>query len=346
MDKCNEVKYYDGQRILSFRKIFLFSIGNRSQGKSFYWKQRCIKDFLKHGSQFIYVRRTKTDIDETMKYWFNDIAFKFPGVSYEYKNGQIYLNGRHAGYAVPVSAFYKRKSIPYPKVELIFFDEFLPDDNRYLGGQRDYYYEPKQCKSFYQSVARGDGDVIRENCIFVFVANAISVVNPYFLYFGIDKKWNRNAKYIRGKQWILEISHNESVANAIRSSKFGELMAGTDYDKYSNDNKFMIDNTEFIEQHTIGDDAMYLLTFIYSGKEYGVRLLQRKGIYYVSEQVLKSYNVKFALTTDDHTINTVSILKNRSLPSIKALRQADTIGLVRFETQACKNMFQMMIDVT
>ena len=40
-------KFYDGSYILSKRKVWNFTLGNRNAGKSFFYKQLLIKRYLK-----------------------------------------------------------------------------------------------------------------------------------------------------------------------------------------------------------------------------------------------------------------------------------------------------------
>lgn len=57
------IMYYNGAGVLNSGCPINFSIGNRSTGKSFYWKRYCIKRFIEAGKQFIYIRRNIVDID-------------------------------------------------------------------------------------------------------------------------------------------------------------------------------------------------------------------------------------------------------------------------------------------
>lgn len=232
-----------------------------------------------------------------------------------------------------------------PRVTRIFFDEFLPDDNRYIGGTKDYYYEPKACVSFYQSIARAENQPFRDDVRFIMCANAISVINPYFLYWGIDKRWRVDANYIKGKQWVLEVTRNEQIADMIRNSAFGELIEGTEYEKYALDNKFLLDNDTFIEQNSI-NNSYYLMTFIYMGKKYACRWLEHKGVYYISEDVLDRFTMVFAITNDDHEPNRIVLQQNRGLPIIKRLKFGWTTGNIRFQNMACKAMWLMLNDFT
>lgn len=72
------MSYYDGTKLLSYNALFSFIIGGRSIGKSYWFKRKAVKDFLKHGFQFIYVRRYKEELQKTIHSFFNDISHEFP----------------------------------------------------------------------------------------------------------------------------------------------------------------------------------------------------------------------------------------------------------------------------
>lgn len=339
-----KIDFYKSTKILSYGKMFNMSVGNRSIGKSFDNKSRLVRAFLKKGKQGIYVRRYENEMLEGINSYFDDIGFQFPNIEYKVQGGNVYINGELAIIGTYVSYMKKRKSRSMQRVTNIFFDEFLPDDNRYIGGVKDYYFEPKACISFLQSIARAPNKPVRDDVKFMLSANAISVINPYFLYFGIDKRWRLDANYIKGKEWILEITRNEEIANIIKNSAFGALTEGSAYADYAMDNKFMLDNKAFVEPQSI-NNSYYLITFIYLGKRYAVRWLEHKGIYYISEDILERFTFVIAITNDDHEPNRVVLQNNRNLPVIKRLKFGWTVGNIRFQNMGCKVMFLMLNDL-
>ena len=138
-------------------------------------KKLAIKRFLKTGKQFIYLRRYKTEFDD-FKNFFNDIMDEFPDTTFEVKGKKIYIDGELAGYGIPLSTALTKKSVSYERVELIGFDEFVIDSKviHYLSNEVDAFLE------FYETVAR-----TRDNVRVLFLSNAVSVVNPYFMYWNL-----------------------------------------------------------------------------------------------------------------------------------------------------------------
>ena len=56
--------FYSYDRIRSYNAIWNFIISNRGGGKTYGFKMMGIKNFLKNGKQFIYVRRYKTELTD------------------------------------------------------------------------------------------------------------------------------------------------------------------------------------------------------------------------------------------------------------------------------------------
>lgn len=234
------VQYYNGGHILNNGCFINMSVGNRSTGKSFYFKRQCIKRYLKTGRKFIYLRRMAEDIKQVMPTWGDDIMETFPGYRIECLKNRIYLvkgededeEREVCGYTAYLRGTARLKSVPMVDIDLIFYDEFLPDDNKYLEKSMPFY-EPEMLMSLYLSVARGFGQVIRPEVQIVCVANNISMFNPYFTYFHVDL--THNAKYkkdgVYAERWM-----NETVANEMRKTHVGKFLSGTRYGEYALDN--------------------------------------------------------------------------------------------------------------
>ena len=229
MKKKELEQYYNGSQVLSYGTSFIFVLGNRSGGKSFFWKEYATKRFIKFGEKFIYIRRYKNDLKKVAKNFFKDIAFKFPDHKLEYKNGEYYIDDKQAGIKLALNEGEQNKSNSLSEYCTIIFDEFLNRRERYIGG-RNGKEEVEACLDLYLTVARGNGEFIRDNVRFIFIANALSTVNPYFLFFGIDRLIQKNTKFLRQPKksgWVVEIYKNQNAADAIRNSNFGDLIQGT-----------------------------------------------------------------------------------------------------------------------
>lgn len=338
-----DAEFYCGARVLSFGTVFIFVIGNRSGGKSFFWKEYATNRFIKYGEKFIYVRRYKNDLKKVAKNFFKDIAFKFPDHKLEYKNGEYFIDDKQAGIKLALNEGEQNKSNSLSEYCLIIFDEFLNKNERYIGG-RSGQQEITDCLDLYMTVARGEGKHIRDNVRFVFISNAMSIVNPYFLYWGIDKQIQKNSKFIKqpgGNGWVVEIYKNEQAANEIRESKFGDLIRGTEYEGYALDNDFLLDSEEFIGKAPEG--CRYQCTMKYAGQKFGLWKDAKNNMFYINNKVDPSCHIVYSLDIESHTAKTV--LSNHSSQFYKALKKSMECGQIRFSNQLAKNAIMIYLKL-
>lgn len=338
-----EKEYYDGSRALSYNTAFIFVIGNRTAGKSFYWKHYAVQRFIKYGEKFIYIRRYKNDLKKVAKNFFNDIAFKFPDHKLEYKNGEYYIDGKQAGIKMALNEGEQNKSNSLPEYCTIIFDEFLNKKERYIGGKNGIA-EVEDCIDLYLTVARGEGEYFRPNVRFVFISNAMSIINPYFLYWGIDRRIQKNTKFLKqenGLGWVLELYVNEQAKEALKNSKAGDLTRGTQYEKYAFENEFLMDNEEFIGKAP--GNCRYQCTLKYAGKTFGLWKDPKNNMFYINEKYDPQYHIVYSLDVDSHTTQTV--LTNHSSQFYKALKKSFETGQIRFSSQLAKNAVMIYLKL-
>lgn len=315
--------YYSNGDLLSYNKFLNFVLGNRGCGKTYNFKEWAIKSFLKTGKQFIYVRRYKNELKKIGQF-FSDIAPAFPDTKFEVKGKTAFINDKVAGYFVNLSTSAQEKSTAYPNVDKIGYDEFVIDKGniRYLPNEVEIFLD------FIETVfrSRDDGRVI---CF----ANAITMVNPYFLYFGILPK--PNIRFQKGKQWVLEMVMNDEFIEAKKKTRFAQLIEGTQYSEYAIENQFLRDNDTFIEMRP--PKASYRGAIKYNGFTYGMWVSLNNGLIYISEKANEDGGKVYCITKEDHTPNTLLLKAQMGLPMLKLLKEAFAYGLVRFDTMKTKN---------
>lgn len=319
--------WYDIGQTLTYNCLFNIVIGNRGCGKTYAAKKRAVKQFLEKGYQFVYLRRFKEELDETAESYFNDIILneEFPDTVIEYRGGQYFINDQLAGYAMALTKAKDYKSISYPLVYLIIFDEFLIEDNGYA---RYLKNEVKQFLNFYMSIDRYRG------CIVFFLANSVSMVNPYTLYFNLSLPYG--STIVRKGDILLQLVQDEEFIKERKQTRFGKLIAGTDFEQYAIENKFTQDSKTFIMRKT--EKSHYYFTFIYQSTSYGVWLDYSEGKMFVSPDVDPSCRVVYSLTVDDHTPNTLLLGQINRSPYFKTFITEYKKGNVYFENQRVKNI--------
>lgn len=325
--------FYDGKRILTHNCLFNFIIGGRGLGKTFWGKKWAIEDFIKNENQFVYVRRYEKESKKSVKTFFDDIRFLFPGHELKVKGNEFIIDDKVAGFCIVLSTAKIEKSVSYPFVNKILFDEVLIEKGHYK-------YLPDEVGSFlnlYETIARpGSGHC---DVIVFFFSNAITWTNPYFLYFNIQQKVkpDKNGRMIwkRG-EILLELCESEGFIEAKRKTRFGQIIDGTAYGDYSINNKFLLDDDTFIEKKSA--DARYFFTFKYKGNEFGVWADFLEGKMWVSNAVDPSYKLIYSVTMKDHEPNTM-FLKNLSRAGqFKIFLESYKQGNVYFENINVKNI--------
>lgn len=329
--------FYNGSKALSYNCLFNFVIGNRGGGKTYWSKEWCIRDFLKTGAQFIYLRRYGTEFEDGKKEkFFDDILDKFPEHEFKVKGYTAFIDDKPAGYFGTLSKAKIEKSVPYPKVNKIIFDEFI------LDRKSVYHYlndEVIQFLEYYETVSR----MRFENEVRVFfLSNAITITNPYFLYFSIvpDTEKMRNKIQRFGKDILVELVMNKEFIDMKKKTRFGSLIAGTKYGSYAIENEFLRDDSTFVGKKT--GTAKYHFTMKYNGKDYGVWIDHTTGKYYVSNDVDYYCKVVFSITMEDHSVNTM-LVKGKTSNILKNFTNNYKLGNVIFETQNIKNVVYEII---
>lgn len=355
MGEIDTSMFWDLGKTLTYNSLINVIVGNRGGGKTYGAKKRGIDNFIKRREQFGYIRRYKDDLKEPMERYFDDIRDDYPEYEFKTDSKHFYIRLKPAdpaekwtkediaGYGLVLSTASNKKSIAYPKVTLLIYDEFLLDKGNIMYLQD----EPGKLLSLYETVARpGTG---HPRVVLFMLANALSVTNPYFLYWNLrmPTKEDKHGKYIwrhPTKPIIVEDVRNEAFIDAKKNTEFGKLIEGTKYADYSINNQFLLDSDTFIEKKSA--KARYYFTFIYKGKKYGVWADFTDGKMWVSEDIDPSFLLVYTLTLKDHQPNTM-FLKNKSKSShFKTFIDNYQLGNVYFENMNVKNITYEVIQMT
>lgn len=316
--------YWDIHPSLSYNALFNFIVGNRGAGKTFGAKKHVINRFLKADEEFIYLRRFKEEVTSRLcANFFTDIQGEFPEHDLTVVMKDFFIDGKHAGYALPLSTSKILKGIPYPNVRTIIFDEFIMDvgSYRYLPDEVTMFLE------FFETVAR-----MRDNVRVYFLSNALTVTNPYFLYF--DLQMPPEGKIAFKNDILIENVCKSDYIEAKVSTRFGKMTEGTAYGNYAVKNQFLRDNYDFIEKKSGRCTPLFSVRI--DSFEFCVWHGIDQGLLYVSSDIPQQLRV-FTLTKADHTPNDVLIGSLRSQPVFNVFLSQFFEGNVRFESMNLKN---------
>ena len=323
----SESIYYNYNRIISYNAFLNILIGERGVGKTFGASEFVTKEFIKKKKQFVYLRRYKTELSKSHKKFFESLVKedKFPDHQLTTKGNTFLIDDEVAGFGMTLSTAQQLKSSNFNDVYYIIFDEFLIEE-----GQGHYLKnEVFSFLGLIETIAR-----MRDIKIFM-LANAVSEINPYFLFFDLTLPYNNDIKLFKDGMILLQYMQNSAYREAKSKTKFGRLVADTEYDDYANKNKFIDDNKNFIE-HKSGS-SKFIFSFIYKGEQLGVWVDYNNGKMYVSRDYIDN-GLCFATTTEDHSPNTMLYSIAKKYNCWNSFIQCFKLGNVFFENVKVKNI--------
>lgn len=326
--------FYDGAGLLSQRCVLNFVIGNRGGGKSFFGKKLVINRFKKKGAQFVWVRRYQTEIN-TLTDFFADIKEFFPEDELTVEGNTCYINGEPAGWLIALTTSQKLKSVAFPNVQTIIFDEFIIDKGKvgYIKNEVQTFLE------LFETIAR-----MRDNVTAVFFGNAISIVNPYFVYFGITPDLNK--RYTKQNGVCIEFYFNEAFVAKKAKTRFGQLIEGTKYGEYNMMNKFLRDSDSFIVETRPAGATLKIQQFILDGERFALWQDTRRGEWYIDsayEPNFGTYRTYVLNPVDMEESDKSHILLKKNSVLVKKLREIAERGDLYFNNQNTKQKFYELL---
>lgn len=324
--------YWERRPILSHNKIMNFVLSNRGGGKTYNMTQWAIDDYKKTGHMAVWVRRYQTEIDEVVKNdkYFDAIRSCYPKDELHIDGNIGYINKEPFIYFIALSTSRQLKSNNYPTVNKIIFDEFIIDKGRinYLKNEVEVFLD------LYETIAR-----TRDNVRAVLLANAVTVVNPYFLYWKMKPLPDRRFT-VKG-ECCIEMYTNDEFVELKNKSRFGRLVSGTRYGDYAVNNNWLLDNDKFVEKRP--EKTYFTLSLIYNGNEYGYWIDYENGLIYMSDKYDPSSRNRYCIQKEDHDANLLLIKSLKEYSGMKTILFAFQNGLLRFENMVIKNIFYEII---
>lgn len=334
-----ERRYYDFPELLSRNGIINFVVGARGYGKTYGAKKWAISDYLKTGKQFIYLRRYDHEL-KNIKSFFSDVAHEFPEENFR-------VNGRTAeletgvtdkgkpewstiGYFIALSTSQQIKSVPFPDVNKILFDEFILDNGfvRYMND------EVRAFLDFMVTVDRFRDNPVKAVCM----ANSTSINNPYFAWWDIRPP--EHGQWWRGEHGAVVAHFPDSTEwrAAMETTGLGALIASTRYGDYSLGNVFL-DNTNYLlgkrEPH-----SMHMFDIDCGGTTmecWQSPPPQTSFWYFTMTSRPEKGVLTFAMTAD--LVQEGRPLIDRNSPPFSILRTAYRQGTVRFDNSGTRSQF-------
>lgn len=320
--------FYSYEKLKSYNALLNFIVAERGVGKTFGAQVEVINDFLKNGTQFIYLRRYKTELASAINTFYDHLKDNGMFPDHELKTKKIkdgaefYIDDQLMGWALPLSTSGILKSSSFPKVKTIVFDEFII-------AKSVYHYLPDevtQMLELIETVFR-----LRDNGRVWFLGNATTMANPYFMYFDLSVPYKSEYKTFKNGLILVNYVKNEEYRKVKKASRLGQLVEGTRYSDYAIDNKFLLDSKAFICKKPY--DATFMFCLKVASRTFGV-WRDNEGIMYIARAYDPNTKVCIAITDDDHTEDDVK--GTSSSPFIQTIIDKYILGELRFEDQSVK----------
>lgn len=285
----NKLRYYDYAKLFSFNATYNFLVGGRGLGKTFGAKVKATKDAVNttrfettkqtvwksdtkaveqavhavmNGDQFIYLRRYKPELRLARDTFFADFQHKFHRMDFRVQGIEAQMSpikyrntkGRPwatIGYFIALVNGQSYKSVAFPNVKLIIFDEFIIEKGA-------LHYLPDEAKvfnNFYSTVDR-----YQDKTRVLFLANSVAINNPYFIEYGIDPRHADENGFIRlfNGFMLCHFPDSKEFESDVYKTAFGQFIEGTEYADYAVSNKFA-DNADSLIR-TKSENAKYFFT--------------------------------------------------------------------------------------
>lgn len=238
--------YYNFDKVYSMNGVYNFIVGLRGVGKTYGKKVKCVRAGIEKNHQFIYLRRYKEELKASKNSFFADFLDEFPEYDFrtsgnEAQYSPIKLRGEKKrewftiGYFMCLSQGQSFKSVPFPLVRHIIYDEFILEKGmtHYLPNEAEVF------TNFFNTVDRS-----KDKTRAWFLANSVSIDNPYFIKYGIEPKaneeWIKKYKSEQGPFIVCHFPDPEKFKEQVYKTRFGQFISESDpdYTAYAVGNQF------------------------------------------------------------------------------------------------------------
>lgn len=253
--------------------IFKMCLSDRSDGKTTEMKVIGLESFLETGKTAVFCRRFFTELTQDFFDTFHENILASPrgkellkGKKYFCKGSKkkgfgFYItqgksnNEKKAFSILPITMAQKYKSsFDWATHKNIYFDEYIPLDNRYSPNEVAAILE------LYKTIDRNHFDNYVMIC-----GNKITRFNPVFEYFNITE-WKYGFNCYQNGRFCFYMHRNKGNAVLNEISPFAELTQGTRYESY-NAGEFLMNYDSLVKpKHS----QLMLMNISHNGSVYGV----------------------------------------------------------------------------
>lgn len=281
-----KLAYYNFDKIYSFNAVYNFLIGARGLGKTYGAKKKAIKRALENDEEFIYLRRYKNELQSARASFFADLIGEFD--DWDFRTNSIYAEAspvserptkkrewKRIGYFIPLSTAQSMKSVAFPLVKTIIFDEFIIEKGM-------VHYLPNEAEAFTNFFSTVDRN--KDKTRVFFLANSVSIENPYFIKYRIEPKPDEEFMKKFGGFILCHFADSSDFKAGVYRTKFGRFIADSDpeYAEYAVGNAFKDNHGNLIECKP--QEAKYVYTLETKSGIFSVWIDWGKKTYYIQQK--------------------------------------------------------------
>lgn len=333
---AQKLSYYNFDKIYSYNAVFNFLVGSRGLGKTYGAKFKVLRKAVKVGEQFIYMRRYKEELATSAKTFFADIHHEFPNHDFR-TNGWLAEMAdaktrddkkrpwKTIGYFIPLSRAQSMKSVAFPDVTTIIYDEFIIEKGmtHYLPNEAEAF------QNFYSTVDRW-----KDKTKVFFLANSVSIMNPYFLLYNIKPDEVGELFTFSDGFGLCHFVDSKDFTSEVYQTKFGKFIQGTEYADYAVASEFRDNSDSLIRQKSA--DAKYSYTIETKQGTFSVWASWTESNFYIQEKRPKDESI-FTMLPDRMDTGKTFITYNDRM--VQVLRTAWRNGSAYFDTSKSRNAF-------
>lgn len=323
--------FFNPDVVLSEDFLLNFVTSERGAGKTFSTLKYCVEKFISCGEQFVYCRRTDTELEKSSPTLMSQLQVKgfFSQNKISIKKEIIYIDGKVAGFLAAINTAYKLKSVSFLNVKYIIFDEFISENKKYLK------CEVEKFLSLIETIAR-----MREVQI-ICLANESTIYNPYYIYFAVKPAGKVFTRF-RQKSILLYKFKSEEYREAKIETKFGKLIKGTTYGNFMLENENIHDDKSFVDRLD-GITKFDLINIIIDKKNIAVYEAHVDGQFILFFKQRETVKDKPTVNFDKMLVENATIETLQSHPATKRISTSLKLGKIRFNDMETKQLIENFI---
>ena len=332
------LSFYNYDKLYSYNGIYNFLCGARGLGKTYGAKLKAINAAIEKGHQFVYLRRYKDELKKTKDSFFADIEAEGAFPDWDFRVEGYFAQMAPAktrdekkrgwktiGYFIPLSTSQSVKGVSYPLVRTIIFDEFIIEKGmvRYIPDEATVF------TNFYSTVDR-----YKSTTRVFFLANAVSIMNPYFLEYDIKPDEVGEFHQARDGFIVCHFADSKDFQNDVYQTRFGKFIKDTAYADYAVGSEFSDNHDGLIGSKTI--DAVYVYTMESKKGTFSVWVDYSNNTYYIQSKRPKNERI-YTLMADQLREGKVLMVYGDRL--MQDMRTAFRHGRAIFDAPQARNAF-------